>query len=148
MFCNKCGAYLPEGTQFCSSCGAAQNDFGTPGRTTPKRSVSFVDAIQMFFSRFFDFSGRSRRSEYWYAMLFCNIISFVIGAVVGDLAGIWSLVIFIPTLAVSIRRLHDTGKSGWWYLIMLIPLVGPIILLVLFCQDSQRANKWGRSPKY
>jgi uncharacterized membrane protein YhaH (DUF805 family) len=61
---------------------------------------------------------------------------------------IYALVIFIPGLAVTVRRLHDVGKSGWWYLLAFIPLIGAIILLVWFCTDSQAGtNKWGANPK-
>jgi uncharacterized membrane protein YhaH (DUF805 family) len=61
---------------------------------------------------------------------------------------VYSLAIFIPSLAVCVRRLHDIGRSGWWYLIGLIPVIGWILLIVWFCTDSQPgANKWGPNPK-
>ena len=107
-----------------------------------------------------DFNGRARRSEYWYFALFNLIISFVIGFTFGVIAGIldmpaldnltylWSLVVFIPGLAVSVRRLHDIGRSGWWLLLSLIPLVGSIILIIWCCFDSQPgANQYGSNPK-
>jgi len=69
--------------------------------------------------------------------------------VLPDIAGLWTLVTFIPTLSLTVRRLHDIGKSGWWYLIGIIPLVGGILLLVWYCKDSQPgSNQWGHSPKY
>lgn len=107
-----------------------------------------------------DFSGRARRKEYWMFTLFNTIIAFVISFVLGFIGGltgllgltylsyIYSLAVFIPSLAVCVRRLHDVGKSGWMYLIILIPIVGWIWLIVLFCTDSQPgSNQWGNNPK-
>ena len=65
-----------------------------------------------------------------------------------NLAYLWSLAMFIPGLAVSVRRLHDIGRSGWWLLLSLIPLVGAIILIIWYCTDSQPgANQYGSNPK-
>ena len=107
-----------------------------------------------------EFNGRARRSEYWYFVLFNLVISFVIGFTFGVIAGLldmpalanlaylWSLAMFIPGLAVSVRRLHDIGRSGWWLLLSLIPLVGAIILIIWYCTDSQPgANQYGSNPK-
>lgn len=101
-----------------------------------------------------DFSGRARRREYWMFILANFIVALVFGTIdtiIGwgqILSGIYSLAVLLPSIAVCIRRLHDIGKSGWWLLICLIPLVGGIWLLVLFCQDSQYgANQWGENPK-
>lgn len=83
-----------------------------------------------------------------------NIIVAAVISIVGSLIGLkwlaslYSLAVFIPSLALSIRRLHDTGRSGWWLLIGLVPLIGGIWLLVLFCLDSQpETNEWGANPK-
>jgi len=106
------------------------------------------------------FSGRARRSEYWYFLLF-NIIFAVVAMILdnvlgiamdgvgyGPIYGLYVLALLIPQLAVVVRRLHDVGKSGWMFLIAFIPLIGAIWLLVLFCTDSQqRTNKWGENPK-
>ncbi len=107
-----------------------------------------------------EFNGRARRSEYWYFVLFNLVISFVIGFTFGVIAGLldmpalanlaylWSLAMFIPGLAVSVRRLHDIGRSGWWLFLSLIPLVGAIILIIWYCTDSQPgANQYGSNPK-
>ncbi len=100
-----------------------------------------------------DFSGRARRREYWMFVLANFIIALVLGLIdyfIGYkiFGSLYSLAVLIPSLAVGVRRLHDIGKSGWWYLIALIPLIGGIWLLVLFCQDSQYgANQWGENPK-
>lgn len=99
------------------------------------------------------FDGRARRTEYWMFMLFNFFIVFVLGLVeivIGGtgLAGLYSMAVLIPGIAVSVRRLHDTGRSGWWLLIGFVPLVGAIVLLVFMVQDSQPgSNKFGASPK-
>ena len=107
-----------------------------------------------------DFSGRARRKEYWMFTLFNAIFALVLrflddlfGTVssdlgIGLLVGIYMLAVAIPGLAVSVRRLHDIGKSGWNYLISLIPIVGPILLLVWYCTEGERdSNGWGEDPK-
>lgn len=102
-----------------------------------------------------DFTGRARRNEYWYFVLFSFLISLGLaiidnalglgsGSGIGLLGGVYSLAILIPSLAVAVRRLHDTGRSGWWLLITLIPLVGGIILIVFLASESQPGtNQYG-----
>jgi uncharacterized membrane protein YhaH (DUF805 family) len=103
------------------------------------------------------FSGRARRKEYWYFVLFNFIITFVLGFIEAFASGnnysvvstLYGLAVLLPTLAVAVRRLHDTGRSGWWLFISLIPVIGAIWLLILYFIDSQReTNKYGPSPKY
>ena len=104
--------------------------------------------------------GRATRSEYWYFILFTTLIT--VGLTMIDLAvgtfdeetnqglisGLFSLFIFLPSIAVFVRRLHDTGRSGWWFWILLVPLIGFIVILVFFCTDSQEeANQYGPNPK-
>ncbi|MFP3122708.1 DUF805 domain-containing protein [Ectobacillus funiculus] len=100
------------------------------------------------------FQGRASRQEYWMFVLVNVIISIVLSIIdtMADLSsvltGIYSLLILLPSLAVGVRRLHDTGRSGWWLLISLIPLIGSIILIVFACQDSQEGdNQYGPNPK-
>jgi uncharacterized membrane protein YhaH (DUF805 family) len=94
-----------------------------------------------------DFSGRARRKEYWMFFLFNVIFSFV--AILAIITWLYYLAVLIPGLAVTVRRLHDVGKSGWWMLILLIPFVGAICLLVFLCTDSETGtNRWGKNPKY
>ena len=98
------------------------------------------------------FSGRARRKEYWMFVLFNFIFAlaaFLLGLITfGLLYVVYIVAVFVPSLAVSVRRLHDIGKSGWYYLIVLIPIVGPIWLLVLMCRDSQPGNnEYGPNPK-
>ena len=106
--------------------------------------------------QYLDFNGRARRTEYWMFTLVNIIISWsIIGfslaiqsSELNILEDLYSLAVLIPSLAVSVRRLHDIGKSGWNLLIILIPLIGIIILLVWMCEDSQHGtNKWGENPK-
>ena len=115
--------------------------------------MSFADAIKTCLAKYADFSGRARRSEYWFfslAILLAYIVAAIIMAVVKPLGLllIVALVLgaIVPGLAVSIRRLHDTGKSGLWYLIGFVPF-GGIALLVFFCQDSGPDNEYGPNPK-
>lgn len=104
------------------------------------------------------FSGRARRREYWFFALFHSLailvlvlIDFAIGISeegIGILSGLYILGTFVPALAVTVRRLHDTGRSGWWILLQIVPLVGAIVLLVFSLQDSHPgANQYGESPK-
>jgi len=102
-----------------------------------------------------NFGGRASRGEYWWYTL-ANVIVYValniVGSALGDsmslLGGLYALATFIPGLAVLVRRLHDTGKSGWMSLLALIPLVGLIILIVFLVADSATGeNKYGASPK-
>ena len=101
-----------------------------------------------------DFSGRARRKEYWMFVLF-NVIFTFVAMLLDFLFGlpfiftiIYTLALLIPSLAVLVRRLHDIGKSGWWYFISLIPLIGSIWLIVLLATDSQPGeNEYGPNPK-
>ncbi|WP_162342566.1 DUF805 domain-containing protein [Cyclobacterium salsum] len=109
----------------------------------------FLDVIK---NKYAQFDGRARRSEYWYFVLFNILISLGIGIVgtlldLSFLSMIYSLAIFIPGIAVAVRRLHDTGRSGLWVLIGLIPVIGVIVLIVFLVEDSKPANQYGPNPK-
>ena len=106
------------------------------------------------------FGGRSRRKEYWYFVLFSVIVSLVLSAIdallgtlssstnVGLLGGIYGLAIIIPSIAVSVRRLHDIDRTGWWVLISLVPVIGAIVLLVFAVLDGTPGeNRFGPNPK-
>ncbi|HMM47436.1 MAG TPA: DUF805 domain-containing protein [Thiobacillaceae bacterium] len=108
----------------------------------------------------FSFQGRARRKEYWMFVLFAVVITFVLGLLdgilgtysaetgIGLLGVIFTLGILIQSIAVGVRRLHDTGRSGWWLLINFIPFVGWLIVIVLLALDGQRGeNRFGADPK-
>ena len=110
--------------------------------------MSFGEAIKSCFSKYATFSGRARRSEYWYFFLFNFLIGFVLGLILQPLAYVYTLATLLPSLAVCFRRMHDIGKSGAYLLLALIPIVGAILLIVWFCQDSQPgSNTYGPNPK-
>ena len=127
--------------------------------------MRFAEAIKSFWTKYATFKGRSRRFEYWWIQLFLVLSNLAVAAIDlalmngdverfianggGGIVGlVWILVTIVPALAVLVRRLHDSGKSGWWVLIGFVPLVGAIVLLVLTVLDSDRAeNKHGASPK-
>ena len=103
-----------------------------------------------------NFNGRARRKELWMFVLFNMLISLALQIVVGMISpeamlvavGLYSLAVIVPSIAVAVRRLHDVGKSGWWYFIALVPLIGSIWLLVLFVTDGNKgANEFGEDPK-
>lgn len=118
----------------------------------------------MCLKKYAQFSGRSQRAEYWMFFLFNLIISYVpylIGRAMmasdaGGGAGIalvilsllYDLAVFIPAMAVFARRMHDTGRSGWWWLIGLIPIIGGIVLIVWLATDGEPgSNQYGSNPK-
>lgn len=117
-------------------------------------SMGLPDAVRAVLTQYAGFSGRARRSEYWWfalASFLASVVASIIDAAIGVsiLEWILTLALLVPSLAVAVRRLHDTGRSGWWLLMGLIPLVGAIVLLVFFCQDSRPGtNQYGPSPKY
>lgn len=110
-------------------------------------------------NQYADFEGRARRKEYWmYILIYIVIIVSVnfLGIMISGFNSLsYNLLYFgvalihlIPNLSVGVRRLHDVGKSGWWYLIVIIPLIGAIVLLVWFCTEGEAGpNKWGPNPK-
>lgn len=129
--------------------------------------MGFSESVKSVFSKYATFSGRASRSEYWYFVLFNLIITiplFIVGAIIGALLGsgessmvtalavgyilvcIYSLAIIIPSIAVAVRRLHDTGKSGWLYLLVLIPYLGGLVIFVFMLLESAPDNKYGPNP--
>jgi uncharacterized membrane protein YhaH (DUF805 family) len=106
---------------------------------------------------YFNFSGRARRKEYWYFQLF-HALALVIGEVLvvqSGATGVFTIIFalyfvasIVPEIAVTVRRLHDIGKSGWWYFVSLVPIAGPIWFLVLMCSDGEFGNnQYGPSPR-
>jgi len=105
------------------------------------------------------FEGRARRKEYWMFTLFNIIVSFVLGIIdglgglmtesgIGMLGLLYTLAVLLPSIAVGVRRLHDIDKSGWWLLLVFIPLIGAIVLLVFAVMEGTRgSNRFGEDPK-
>ena len=163
MTCRKCGELLSDNAKFCTACGARVEVSGTVVNPVHQRAedcvheghvvgvpnpVGFLEAVKRAFQHYADFKGRARRSEYWWFTLFTSIVGSVIGAIAPESSWIWSLIVLIPGTALVVRRLHDVGKSGWFYLWILVPLAGYIIMLIQLLKDSAPDNQWGPNPKY
>lgn len=124
--------------------------------------MNFTQAVNNFLRKYVVFTGRASRSEYWYAYLFYAIM--VVLAMIGDfsltiqtltvdsnveapitfLSSLIGVILFFPILTVAIRRLHDTNRSGWWLLMIFVPLIGVIALIVFFCQrGTEGTNRFG-----
>ncbi len=126
-----------------------------PGISQPRRDprVGFGEAVSLYWSRYFEFSGRSSRSEYWWATLFVFLAGIgvaILDAAIfpfnmyGPVSSIFSLVTFIPGLAMSVRRLHDLNRSGWWLLLVFVPVIGWIVLFVWTVTKGDEAdNRFG-----
>lgn len=120
--------------------------------------MEFVPAIKAGFQKYFDFDSRSSRSEYWWWSLFVFLGGFVLGlldgmfgvvgvAGLGLLGALFTLVTFIPGISVSVRRLHDLDKSGWWLLLVFVPLIGWIVLIIWYCtRGGDEPNRFGVDP--
>jgi uncharacterized membrane protein YhaH (DUF805 family) len=114
--------------------------------------MTFGEAVRSGFDHYAKFDGRASRPAFWWWVLFvflvgiaANIIDFAIGAPV--FTALVGLALLLPNLSVSIRRLHDTNRTGWWILIYLIPLIGLIVLLVFYIQQGDREeNRFGTPP--
>lgn len=176
--CKQCGNLIDDTASFCPKCGAPVNPPAQQtgqqysgqqynGQTPPPprynqanpntnlqyyttsdgrkvRIMEMLDACKVYWIKYATFEGRARRAEYWWAYLMTFVLNLVLG---------WTIIVpiatLVPTIAISVRRLHDLNKSGWYYLLMLVPIVGLIILLVWFCQEGTYGrNQYGDDPKY
>ncbi len=132
--------------------------------------MNFTEAVSKVYSNYVTFGGRARRSEYWWWALYMLITGVVVGIIEaglglgtgavgsvggefsanydgGPISGIWSLLHLLPGLAVAVRRLHDTDRSGWLLLVALIPLIGVIVLIVWFAsRGTVGPNRFGEDP--
>jgi len=176
-YCSQCGADCANAA-YCPQCGAAvgtgvsassneqnSNPFAVGAQASEYSGRNydpnvpeipgFVGAIAICFKKYCCFKGRASRSEYWYWTLFLvlvNVVLRIVGKSAPDVAttisALWGLVIFLPGLAVIVRRLHDIDRSDWQYLIVLIPLIGVIVLLVWFCRrGTVGENRFGLEPQ-
>lgn len=128
--------------------------------------MTFMESISACFGKYITFKGRAQRSEFWWFVLFLIIVNAVLGQVdsmvfgptlmisdmgmefnAGFFGGAFALATFLPSWAVQVRRLHDIGKSGWWLLLALIPLIGAIILLIWLAKaGTDGDNEYGSNP--
>lgn len=109
--------------------------------------MTFIESIKACFGKYVTWQGRASRSEFWWFVLFNFAGSFILGLLGGIPGIIFSIVVFLPALAVFIRRLHDTNRSGWWYWIALVPIVGFILLIVWAAtQGTDGDNDFGTDP--
>ena len=118
--------------------------------------MTFTQAIASGFQNYVNFNGRAARSEFWYWFLFTVLVSIAAGLIdaalipasyVSHLSSLAGLEFFLPGLAESIRRLHDLDRSGWWYLLIFIPLIGLIVLLIWYCtRGTVGPNRFGPDP--
>ena len=147
MFCSKCGNIMPDGTKVCPSCGAQQGPHSSAVNSRPQfehgqplPSVSFGTAIRLFFTNYTNFSGRSRRSEYWFAWLFLSLGSVALNFLGSEADGSVSAARYTWRLATLLPR-----RLLW----LLLPIVGWIMVIVQYAKDSQPgSNQYGPNPKF
>lgn len=152
MFCTNCGKESDDDAKFCASCGIHfETAAGIRPSTSPeggaRESMTFTRSISTCFSKYFNFKGRASRAEYWWFYLFCFLVYLV--ALLLDssefFAMLVSLLLFFPSITVGARRLHDTGRSGWWQLLSLT-VIGLIPLMFWFAsRGSDRGNRYGNA---
>lgn len=172
-YCPTCGAEPDPKAVICVKCGCALKSFQSPIKKQKqvrdnKNVHTFKEAVAICLNKYADFTGRACRAEYWYwgLLMFLAFIAYwgLANITMGNIITysynentfgtvtiiywIWCLAMLLPSLAVTVRRLHDIGKSGWWYFIALIPIIGGILLLIWMCQDGEpNANEYGTNPK-
>lgn len=145
--------YIPPYTQPVNDY-SAYNNGGFDGESEFKTRYSFGESITRYFKNYTNFSGRAVKTEYWYIVLFNLIVGLAAGTVAklfhlpeNFVTGAWSLVTLVPSLSLSFRRLHDTGRSGFYLLLSLIPFVGWILLIIYSLGDSVGDNEYGPAPR-
>lgn len=127
----------------------------TPSSHNIEESYGIIDWFKKGLRNYVNFSGRARRKEYWYFLLMqiiLVIVAMVLDTIIFDSGiGLFYLVValglFLPGVAVTIRRLHDTSHSGWWFLISLVPLIGIILIVFLARETKPEVNQWGPPAK-
>jgi uncharacterized membrane protein YhaH (DUF805 family) len=149
IFCPGCGAEMLSTRQMCSRCGVSPRLI-----RTERHEYGFGESVGLCLSHYAQFSGRSPRAEYWYFGLFVTLVG--IGASLADtfwLDGsliaeiVTDLALLLPSMSVGVRRLHDGGRSGWWFGLLLLPVVGAVIVLVwLSSKGTPGSNRFGPDP--
>ncbi len=121
-----------------------------------EENYNIVDWFKKGLRNYANFSGRARRKEYWFftlAQFILVLVAMILDTIIFDTGmglfyAVVALGLFIPSLAVAIRRLHDTSHSGWWILITILPLIGSIVLIVFLASDTKpETNQWGLPAK-
>jgi len=157
MNCQTCGKENESSAKFCGVCGtqliedSANTDPQNIGSENPM--IGFTEAISLGFKNCLKFGGRATRAEYWWWVLFSFVVFTIVlvGYFMSEILGtillyLWLGIILILYFPLSIRRLHDSGKSAWWLLLHAAPF-GGIVLLVFMCLSSDYANKYGPDPR-
>lgn len=108
--------------------------------------MTFLEAVKTCFTKYGDFKGRASRAEYWWYTLFIVLASFAAGVIGDRVSALFALATLLPSLAVGARRLHDTNRSGWLQLIVLIPVLGWLVLLYFVLQEPKEPNRFGPAP--
>ncbi|MFP5221130.1 MAG: DUF805 domain-containing protein [Acidobacteriota bacterium] len=164
MICPNCGKEIVDGSIRCEHCqaviGSPDTGLADRGYVQQERQLSAFGWYLEVLRNYAVFSGRARRKEYWFFVLFNLLAGMALGFVdglagtynessgYGLLSTIYLAATFLPALAVTVRRYHDTNRSGWWVLIWLVPLVGIVVHLVFALKDSQPgSNQYGQNPK-
>jgi uncharacterized membrane protein YhaH (DUF805 family) len=170
-YCQGCGTSMMPTLRMCPQCGGrvfsstppsrsatlSPSEVRGPGVGAPNRQVEFGDAISLFFKNFVNFHGRSSRGAFWWWFLAATVGGYVIAFVLGLMAASSDTpqIVLLPAVAInlslviggvalSVRRLHDTNRTGWWLLIGLVPLVGAIVLIIFYCTPGTRGpNTYG-----
>ena len=110
--------------------------------------MDFKQSVTTCLRKFADFNGRAGRPEFWWFALACVIVSMIASYVLGNMVGLLvNLALLVPSLAAGSRRLHDTGKSGWFQLVSLIPFVGWILVIYWLAQPTVGPNQYGEGPE-
>ncbi|MDZ7710803.1 MAG: DUF805 domain-containing protein [Roseovarius sp.] len=111
--------------------------------------MDFVTAVKTVLTEnYVNFEGRAQRSEFWWFALFTFVVSILLSVVGSLLVGLFSLAVLLPAIGVAVRRLHDVDRSGWWYLLVLVPVIGPLILIFAFFihRGTMGENRFGPEP--
>ena len=110
--------------------------------------MTFGESIQVCLRKYADFEGRASRPEYWWFFLFALLVQIAASIVSHSLAGLAAIALLLPSFSVAARRLHDAGRTAWWLLVGLVPVVGPLLLLYWFVQPgAQGGNAYGDPPQ-
>ncbi|WP_251423573.1 DUF805 domain-containing protein [Veillonella agrestimuris] len=175
MYCKECGTQLPETTKFCTSCGkqVMSSESVPPTPTYPVKiynldpyELSDLDNFKFVVTKkYVEFNGRASRGEYWRYSFFSSIVACAIlflASIIGLLTNgfvaigifyiatmIMGFALFLPGLAITVRRLHDINKSGFYFLINFIPLIGPIwFIILMITKGDSSANNYGEPTSY